>query len=33
MTTVATAEVRHGSKERKRIRLGCDIPPQSIVRT
>ena len=26
MTTPTTAEVRRGSKERKRVRLGCDIP-------
>jgi hypothetical protein len=26
MTTATTAEVRRGNKERKRVRLGCDIP-------
>jgi hypothetical protein len=26
MTTATTAEVRRGSKARKRARLGCDVP-------
>jgi hypothetical protein len=33
MTTATTAEVRRGSKERKRVRLGATFHSPSIVRT